>query len=97
MKTFLRKGILQYQKGMLRYLVAEMIIMTVYLAIDIVNPYLYKLLVDNVLIGKEMSGLWPICLMMLATLCFRYFFRLIQKGEEIHYEYKMKKEVRNRV
>lgn len=96
-KRMLRKGILQYKEGIRRYLAAEIMIMAVYLLIDIVNPYLYKLLVDKVLIEHEISRLWPICLMMLAAFSLRYSFRLIQKREEIRYEYRMKKEVRNRV
>lgn len=96
-KRMLRKGILQYKEGIRRYLAAEIMIMAVYLLIDIVNPYLYKLLVDKVLIEHEISRMWPICLMMLAAFSLRYFFRLIQKREEIRYEHRMKKEVRNRV
>ena len=96
-KRTLLKEILQYKKGVMRYLAAEIIIMTIYLLIDIVNPYLYKLLVDKVLIESKISQLWPICFMMLFTFSLRYFFRLIQKREEIRYEYKMKKDVRSRV
>lgn len=96
-KRMLLRGIFQYREGLVRYLAAEILIMAVYLLADVVNPYLYKLLVDKVLIGNEISGLWPLCLMMLTVFSFRYLFRLIQKREEIRYEYRMKRELRNRV
>lgn len=96
-KKHLIKAILSYKDGLVRYLIVEIIVMSIYLLIDVINPYLYKLLVDRVLINKGIAHLWPICFMMLFTFSSKYLIRLIQKSEEIKYEYKVKKQVRNHI
>ena len=73
MDKMIKEDVLIYtfKKGMVRYIILEFFAMTFLLVFDVISPYIYKVLIDQVIMPGAIEQLLGICFLMFTIFILR--------------------------
>ena len=99
MDKMIKEDVLIYtfKKGMVRYIILEFFAMTFLLVFDVISPYIYKVLIDQVIMPGAIEQLLGICFLMFTIFIIRYIVKALKKREEMRYEHSVQVRLRKRL
>lgn len=86
-----------FKEGLVRYIILEFSAMTFLLVFDVISPYIYKVLIDQVIMPGAIDQLGVMCFLMFTIFILRYIVKALKKREEMRYEHSVQVRLRKRL